>query len=91
MTDTTQLLLIAAITVMTVILTIIGIQLIFVLRDVRAVLAKFNTIAEEFEKIGLDVGHGYSELMGFVSGFKKLFFVINLLSKKKKHKKNGDA
>lgn len=90
MTDTTQLLLIAAITVMTVLLTIIGIQLIFVLRDVRTMLSKFNTIAEEFEKVGLDISHGYSEIMGFAASFKKLFFVIDLLSKKKKHKKNGD-
>lgn len=90
MTDTTQLLLIAAITIMTVLLTVIGIQLIFLLREVRALLAKFNTITSEFEKVGLDMSHGYSEIMGFVTSFKKLFFIIDLLSKKKKHKKNGD-
>lgn len=90
MTDTTQLLLMAVITIMTVLLTIIGVQLIFVLRDVRSILTKFNTIANEFERVGLNLGRGYSEMIGFVSSFKKLGFVLDLLSKKKKHKKNDE-
>ncbi len=89
MVDTTQVLLIASITVMTVILTIIGIQLIFVLRDFRSLLTKVNNIVDELEKVGMNVGSGFSEVMGFVSSFKKLFFIVDLLAKKKKGKKNG--
>ena len=89
MVDTTQVLLIASITVMTVILTIIGIQLIFVLRDFRSLLTKVNNIVDELEKVGMNVGSGFSEVMGFFSSFKKLFFIVDLLAKKKKGKKNG--
>ncbi len=80
--------LIAAITIMTVILTIVGVQLIFILKDARILLQRINSIVEEFEKIGLSMGQGYSEILHFVSGFKKVFYFMDLLSKKRKHKKN---
>lgn len=85
--DTTQILLTAVITIMTIMLTIIGIQLIAVLKDVRVFLKRVNTVSAELEKIGVSLGHGYSEVIGFVSGLKSLFFILNLLAKKK-HKKH---
>lgn len=88
--DITQILLTAVITVMTVILTIIGIQLIIILKDVRVFLRRINTISSELEKIGLSFGHGFSEITGFFSGLKSLFFILNALNKKKpkKHDKS---
>lgn len=80
------MLIVAAITVMTVILTIVGVQLIFVLRDVRQLLSRARTVMEEVEKIGLGIGHGYSEVMGFVSGAKNLFLLTDFLANKKKKK-----
>ncbi|OGK56886.1 hypothetical protein A3J15_00615 [Candidatus Roizmanbacteria bacterium RIFCSPLOWO2_02_FULL_38_10] len=90
MIDTTQIILVAALTVMTVILTVIGIQLIFVLRDMRKMLIKINNIIEEFEKVGFNISHGYTEVIGFVSGIKRLFYLAEILSRKKKNKKNED-
>ncbi|MFN3967022.1 MAG: threonine--tRNA ligase, partial [Endomicrobiia bacterium] len=49
---TSQIILISAITVMTVILTVVGIQLIFVLKELRTFLGKANNIIEELEKKG---------------------------------------
>lgn len=86
MIDTSQILIVAAITVMTVILTVIGVQLIFVLRDVRVLLEKVNGIVAEVEKIGLNIGQGYSEVMGFVSGVKNVFLLTDYLAQKKKKK-----
>jgi hypothetical protein len=86
MIDTTQIILISAITVMTVILTVVGIQLIFVLKELRNFLGKANNIIAELEKIGINAGHGYSEIIGFFSGLKKLFFIVDLLAKKKAKK-----
>jgi len=71
---------------MTVILTVVGIQLIFVLKELRTFLGKANTIIEELEKIGVNVGHGYSEVLGFFSGLKKLFSIVDILAKKKSQK-----
>lgn len=84
--DITQILFTAAITVMTVILTIIGIQLITVLREVRVFLGRMNTIAEELEKIGTHFGQGYTDIIGFFAGAKNVFHILNLITKKK-HKK----
>lgn len=84
--DITQILFTAVITVMTVILTIIGIQLITVLREMRTFLGRMNTIASELEKIGANFGQGYTDIIGFFSGLKGVFHVLNLVAKKK-HKK----
>lgn len=86
MIDTSQIILISAITVMTVILTVVGIQLIFVLKELRIFLGKANNIIEELEKIGVNVGHEYSEILGFFSGLKKFFSIIDILAKKKSQK-----
>lgn len=90
MIDPGQILIISAITVMTVILTIIGVQLIFVLRDLHQTLTRVNRIVTEFEKIGMSVTHGYSEITGFVTGLKKMFDVVEFVAKNKttrgKHK-----
>jgi hypothetical protein len=83
MVDTTQIILISAITVMTVILTVVGIQLIFVLKELRAFLSSANNIIDQLEKIGMNVGHGYSEVIGFFSGLRSLFKILDLLAKKK--------
>lgn len=86
MIDTTQILLISAITVMTVILTVIGIQLVFVLKDLRIFLTKANNIISELEKIGLGVEHGYSDFLGFFTGIKKFFTIMDYISEKKSKK-----
>ncbi len=86
MIDTTQILLISAITIMTIIFTIIGVQLIFVLKDLRVFLGKANKIVNELEKIGLGVEHGYSEFLGFFTGIKKFFSIIDLISDRKNKK-----
>ena len=86
MIDTTQILLISAITVMTIILTVIGVQLIFVLKDLRIFLTKANAIIGELEKVGLGVEHGWGEFMGFFTGIKKFFTIIDYISEKKNKK-----
>ncbi len=91
MVDTSQILIVAAITIMTVILTIIGVQLIFVLREVRRVLTRFDTVMEEVEKIGLGIGNGYSEISGFLSGAKNLFMLTDFLAARKKKKNDKKA
>jgi hypothetical protein len=82
--DTTQILLMSAITILTVILTIVGIQLIFILRDARVMLTKLNSMVNELQKMGINVTHGYSDILGFFSGVKNVLSVIDAVSKKTK-------
>lgn len=81
--DTTQFLLTIVLSITTVLLIIIGIQLIFLLREVRKALKKVNNIVEGFEKLGLSVEHGVSELKGFVTGIKAISKIVDLIHAKK--------
>ncbi len=63
--DTTQLLLNIVLTISTILLVIVGIQLIFVLKELRLTLKKINGIIVAFEKVGGSVEHGFSEVWDF--------------------------
>lgn len=84
--DTTQLMLTVVLSVTTILLIIIGVQLIFVLRDIRRLLKRTNTIIEGFEKVGVGLEHGMGELQGFVTGFRTLYKIIDVVHSKKHDK-----
>ncbi len=66
-------------------LIVVGVQLIFVLRELRTALKKVNTIVSGFEKVGIGIEHSYHEVVGFLAGFKGLLKIIDAIS----HRKNG--
>jgi len=84
--DTSQLLLTVTLTVTTLFLIITGLQLIFVLRELRKTLRKVNNIIEGFEKMGTSVEHGFSEFVGLFSGIKTLFNIFKLIESKRNDK-----
>ncbi|MFN4212359.1 MAG: hypothetical protein ACK4FL_00095, partial [Microgenomates group bacterium] len=83
----TQLLLSVVLTVSTILLVIVGVQLIFVLKELRTAIKKINGIIASFEKVGGSLEHGFSEVVGFFAGIKTLFKIIDILH----HKKNGKS
>jgi hypothetical protein len=84
--DTTQLLLTVVLSVTTILLVIVGIQLIFVLKELRITIKKVNGIISGLEKIGLSVEHGFGEMTGFITGFKTIFKMVDILHSKKNGK-----
>jgi len=82
--DTTQILLIVTLGTTTVFSVIIGIQLIQVLFELKRTLVTINKITEGFEAVGLNLVHGFREIMGFVNGFKTILKVFEIFA----HKKN---
>ncbi|OGK09252.1 hypothetical protein A2767_06945 [Candidatus Roizmanbacteria bacterium RIFCSPHIGHO2_01_FULL_35_10] len=84
--DSTQLLLTVVLTVTTILLVVIGIQLVFVLKELRKTLKKVNDIIENFEKMGVSLEHSFSELTGFASGLKTIFRVVDFFHAKKNAK-----
>ncbi len=86
MVDTTQLLLTIVLTLTTLLLIIIGVQLIFVLRDLRTTLKKVNSIIDGFENIGVGLDHGIGEVVGFINGIKTLLKVVDTVASKKHDK-----
>lgn len=85
--DTTQLLLTITLTITTILLVVIGIQLIFVLRELRKSLKKVNGVIDGFEKIGMSFEHGFKEFAGFLIGAKTIYKVIEKINFKNKNEK----
>ncbi|NTU46177.1 hypothetical protein HGA88_00975 [Candidatus Roizmanbacteria bacterium] len=85
--DTTQLLLTIVLSLTTILLVIVGVQLIFVLRELKTTLHNVNKIIEGFETMGTGLHHGVSEVVGFLNGFKAIVKTVEL-AKLKKNEKN---
>ncbi|OGK62011.1 hypothetical protein A2334_04025 [Candidatus Roizmanbacteria bacterium RIFOXYB2_FULL_38_10] len=84
--DTTQILLIITLGTTTVFSVIIGIQLIHVLYELRKTLSTINKITTGFEAVGLNLEHGFGEVVGFVNGFKTILKVFEIFAHKKNDK-----
>lgn len=84
--DTTQLLLTVVLSVTTILLIVVGLQLIFVLRDLRKTIKKVNTIIESFEHMGETLDHSFGEMKGFLGGLKTVFKLIDIFHSKKNGK-----
>lgn len=83
MIDSTQIILVASITIMTAILTVVAFQLILVLKEIRQFFSKINHIIFQLEKIGEGISSSYAEIIGFVYGLKNLIKVVDFFNKKK--------
>jgi hypothetical protein len=84
--DTTQLLLIITLGTTTVFSVIIGIQLIMVLKELKKSLTAINKIIDGFESIGVGLEHGFTEIAGFLNGFRTILKVFEVFSSKKNEK-----
>lgn len=81
--DTTQILLAITLSVTTLFLIIVGIQVVFLLRELRETVRKANTIVESFERVGMGVESGFNEVVGFLGGIKSVFKILDVLKKRK--------
>ncbi len=86
--DTTQLLLTVTLTVTTIFLIVVGVQLIFLLKEVRKTVRKVNLVIDGLEKAGLAFEHGFGEVLGFLTSFKTIFKIIDLIGRKKNARKS---
>lgn len=80
--DSTQLLLTIILTVSTILAIIIGIQLIFVLKELRRTLLNINKIVSGLESVGVGIEHEFSEVLGFVKGLRNIIKIIDNLNHK---------
>ena len=84
--DTTQLLLTIVLSISCILLTVIGIQLIFILRDLKRTLQRTNRIIDGFEGLGVGLDHGLAEITGFFNGFKTIMKTLEIVNHKKNEK-----
>lgn len=80
--DQTQVILTITLTLSTIFLIIIGVQLIFLLRDLRKITRKMVNVIDALEKFGLSLEHGFSEVLGFLAGLKTIIKLADLIKKK---------
>lgn len=81
--DTIQILLIIVLSISTIILTVVGIQLVIIMQSVKKVLGRTNKILDGFDAIGTGLKHGLGEATGFINGFKTIMKIIDLYKNKK--------
>lgn len=87
--DLPQILLLTAIFVISIILTIIGVQIIILLKDARETLHRTNNLLTDLEFLSRSfsrAGSSFSHLStGLQSGMQLVGLVTNLLAKKNKN------
>ena len=80
--DTIQILLLVVLSLSTIFLTVVGIQLVIVLREMSQALKNVNKIIQGFDTVGTGLNHGIGEVVGFINGFKTILKVVDITRKK---------
>ncbi|OGG33557.1 hypothetical protein A3G68_05845 [Candidatus Gottesmanbacteria bacterium RIFCSPLOWO2_12_FULL_42_10] len=86
MLDTTQILLFAVVTILTVLLVFIGWQIFQILGEVRKMLQKFKTMVDGAVNVTGNLGKSFEKLSGFGEGVQAVFSIFKLFSGKKEKK-----
>lgn len=86
MIDTTQILLYTVVSALTVLLIIIGIQVIFILQEVRKMFQKMNRMLEDATVLTGTISRSVGEFSGFASGLKSVLKIFSVFSKKEDEK-----
>lgn len=86
MIDPTQVLLIVVITVLTILLALIGIQVFFILREVQQSIKKMNKILDDAGSVSASIARPITALSESITGVSGLAGLVGWLTKRKKKK-----
>ena len=89
MIDTTQLLLIAVVTVLTVLLTIIGVQVFFILKEIKRTIEKMNKMLDDAGLISESIARPIASLSSSITGVSGIAGLLGWLSQRKKKSKKA--
>jgi hypothetical protein len=87
--DTTQLLLITIILVLTIMLVLIGVQVIFILKEFKKTVEKMNKILEDTGVISESISRPVSMVSEAIMNIKAPASFLGFLFKHKKSKEKG--
>jgi hypothetical protein len=82
--DTAQILLITVVSVLTLLLVILGIQVFLILREVKNTLSKANRVLDDAGVISKSISTPVSSLSTILSGVKLGSLIASFLSDRKK-------
>lgn len=83
MLETWQILLVAVVTVLTILLTVVGVQVVYILRQVREILRKTNNILDNAGDLTKTLASSFGSVAGFGAGLKAAVKLISLFKKRK--------
>lgn len=83
MNETAQVLIVAVITVLTIILSLVGIQIVYVLRDIRKTLNKVNSILDDSKNLTGKLSRSSESLSGMITGLKTALSIIGIIKGEK--------
>ncbi|HEV2339608.1 MAG TPA: hypothetical protein VGT05_02445 [Patescibacteria group bacterium] len=83
--DPAQILLSVIIGALSILLIILGIQVFFILREIRKALTKTNKVLDYTESITESVSKPISQLSSLTTGLKIGSIIAKILTKKKHH------
>lgn len=83
MIDNTQLLLIVVVAVLTILLAIIGVQVFFILREVRESIRKFNKIIDDAGTISESIARPVASLSNSITGVSGIAGLLGWLKKRR--------
>jgi hypothetical protein len=82
-----QILLFLVVVILTTLLTLSGIQVYHILKDLRITVKKINNILEDTNTISSSIAKPIMGISGFISGIKSGSDIINLFLRPKEEKK----
>lgn len=83
MLETWQILLVAVVTVLTILLTVVGVQVVYILKEVREILRKTNNILNNAGEMTKTIASSFGSVAGFGAGLKAAMKFVSLFKKKK--------
>lgn len=82
--DTTQILLVIVITTLTILLVAVGIQVFFILREVRDSISKMNKILDDVGEVSGAITKPIASLSDSLTGFSGVAGILGWLSSRKR-------
>lgn len=86
MSETAQIVLVSVITVLTIVLALVGLQLVFILRSVRSTISRVNGVLDDARNVTSKFSHSTDSLSGALVGLKAVLSLISSVQ----HKKGDD-
>lgn len=86
MIDTVQAVLLFVIVLLTILFVVLGVQVFYILRDLRQTIRRTNNILEDAENLTEGISNSFESVSGIFGGASTFKSVVNLISMFRKKK-----
>lgn len=90
MVDSTQVLLIIVVVILTILLSVVGVQVFFILREVQRSIQKVNKMLDDAGTISESISKPIASLSNSITGASGIAGLLGWLASRKKRKKEKE-